>query len=36
MEHPQYFEDYRIGDCRRTFGRTITENRYRRARWPFR
>ncbi len=25
MEHPQYFEDYRIADCRRTLGRTITE-----------
>ena len=25
MEHPQFFEDYRIGDGRRTFGRTITE-----------
>jgi len=25
MEHPQYFEDYAVGDSRRTLGRTITE-----------
>ena len=25
MEHPQYFEDYTVGEHRRTLGRTITE-----------
>lgn len=25
MEHPQFFDDYAIGDSRQTFGRTITE-----------
>ena len=25
MEHPQFFEDYAVGDSRRTLGRTITE-----------